>query len=248
MGAPAKDDDGSKAKFRWNLVSGALAGAISRTLTAPIERVKVVLQVQAVARVPEAQQYKGILDCLVRLPQEQGVFAYWRGNGLNVTRIIPNSAIKFATFRLYTTLAFPKGVDQYEGWERFRRNVYCGAMSGFSTIVVVYPLDLARTRISADTHGEYRGVNHMLRYTISKQGLSGLYSGLPISLCGIMPYFAIMFATFDYFKVLTAGNTFFDSTIGRCILGSCAGLFSQSVTYPFDTVRRHMQGKPCLGV
>ena len=240
MGGSNKGDDAKK--FATNLLSGALAGAVSRTLTAPLERVKVVLQVQAVAKVPESQRYKGIIDCLARLPQEQGVFAYWRGNGLNVIRIIPNSAIKFSTFRLYSSLAFPEGVDNYEGKERFARNVLCGALSGFSTIIAVYPLDLARTRISADTNGEYRGVKHMLRYTVAKQGVAGLYSGLPISLCGIMPYFAIMFATFDYFKTITAGHPYFDSTFGRFLLGSCAGIFSQSVTYPFDTVRRQMQG------
>lgn len=63
------------------LVAGGGAGAISRTLMAPLERVKVLLQIQ---ESNAATNYRGIWDCLVRIPREQqgGVLAYWRGYDL----------------------------------------------------------------------------------------------------------------------------------------------------------------------
>ena len=111
---------GKPRKFSWEdfrsqLISGGGAGAISRTLMAPLERVKVLLQVQEVSLVPPKDRYKGVWDCLVRIPREQGFLAYWRGNGVNVARMIPNSAIKFTTFDAYKRWAFPDGEGAYIG-------------------------------------------------------------------------------------------------------------------------------------
>lgn len=62
--------------FGKDLLAGGVAAAVSKTTVAPIERVKLLLQVQASSKQisPEAQ-YKGIVDCLVRIPREQGAYA-----------------------------------------------------------------------------------------------------------------------------------------------------------------------------
>lgn len=59
--------------FGKDLLAGGVAAAVSKTAVAPIERVKLLLQVQASSKqiAPEAQ-YKGMVDCLLRIPQEQG--------------------------------------------------------------------------------------------------------------------------------------------------------------------------------
>lgn len=120
---------------------------------------------QIVSTVPLDKQYKGIIDCLIRIPQQQGILGYWRGNGINVVRMIPNSAIKFTTYDYYKSLAFPDGEAAYEGTEKYMRKMTCGALSGVSTITPVYPLDLARTRLSADSTSRYKGVGHLLKTT-----------------------------------------------------------------------------------
>eukprot|EP00511_Aplanochytrium_stocchinoi_P002570 CAMPEP_0204827170 /NCGR_PEP_ID=MMETSP1346-20131115/4708_1 /ASSEMBLY_ACC=CAM_ASM_000771 /TAXON_ID=215587 /ORGANISM="Aplanochytrium stocchinoi, Strain GSBS06" /LENGTH=426 /DNA_ID=CAMNT_0051955509 /DNA_START=26 /DNA_END=1306 /DNA_ORIENTATION=- len=233
--------------FGRKMVAGGGAGAISRTLTAPMERVKVVLQTQAVSNIPESQRYKGIIDCLLGIPKQQGIIGYWRGNGLNVFRIIPNSAIKFSTFDYYKSVAFPQGESNYEGKEKFVRKMACGGLAGVSTLVPIYPLDLARTRLSADTTGRYRGLVHLVKSTVELQGVRGLYAGLAVSLCGIIPYLAISLATYDTLKELTHGNEIFDNAGGKVFLGSVAAIFSQSIAYPIDTIRRHMQVAGGLG-
>mmetsp|Transcript_3808 Transcript_3808/g.4611 ORF Transcript_3808/g.4611 Transcript_3808/m.4611 type:complete len:418 (-) Transcript_3808:242-1495(-) len=233
--------------FASKMFAGGGAGAISRTLTAPMERVKVVLQTQAVSNIPESQRYKGIIDCLVGIPRQQGIVGYWRGNGLNVFRIIPNSAIKFSTFDYYKSVAFPRGESNYEGKEKFFRKMACGGLAGVSTLAPIYPLDLARTRLSADTTGKYRGLVHLVRSTVERQGIRGLYSGLTVSLCGIIPYLAISLATYDTLKEITQGNELFDNPAGKVLLGSVAAISSQSIAYPIDTIRRHMQVAGGLG-
>uniref|UniRef100_A0A452DTZ1 ADP/ATP translocase n=1 Tax=Capra hircus TaxID=9925 RepID=A0A452DTZ1_CAPHI len=67
--------------FAKDFLAGGVAAAISKTAVAPIERVKLLLQVQhASKQITADKQYKGIIDCVVRIPKEQGVLSFWRGN------------------------------------------------------------------------------------------------------------------------------------------------------------------------
>jgi solute carrier family 25 (adenine nucleotide translocator) protein 4/5/6/31 len=71
--------------------------AVSKTAVAPIERVKLLLQVQdASATIAADKKFKGIIDVLVRVPKEQGFAALWRGNLANVIRYFPTQALNFA--------------------------------------------------------------------------------------------------------------------------------------------------------
>uniref|UniRef100_A0A5F9DHZ3 ADP/ATP translocase n=1 Tax=Oryctolagus cuniculus TaxID=9986 RepID=A0A5F9DHZ3_RABIT len=83
--------------FAKDFLAGGVAAAISKTAVAPIERVKLLLQVQhASKQITADKQYKGIIDCVVRIPKEQGVLSFWRGNLANVIRYFPTQALNFA--------------------------------------------------------------------------------------------------------------------------------------------------------
>uniref|UniRef100_A0A4X1TBM4 ADP/ATP translocase n=1 Tax=Sus scrofa TaxID=9823 RepID=A0A4X1TBM4_PIG len=83
--------------FAKDFLAGGIAAAISKTAVAPIERVKLLLQVQhASKQIAADKQYKGIVDCIVRIPKEQGVLSFWRGNLANVIRYFPTQALNFA--------------------------------------------------------------------------------------------------------------------------------------------------------
>lgn len=81
--------DNKIVNFFQNVTTGGLAASISKTLNAPLERVKLINQTNP-------GRYKGLVDCLVSLPKEEGIFAYWRGNGTNVIRYFPTQALNFA--------------------------------------------------------------------------------------------------------------------------------------------------------
>lgn len=75
--------------FAQDFVAGGIAAAVSKTAVAPIERVKLLLQVQhASKQISKENQYKGIVDAFVRIPKEQGATAFWRGNLANVIRLV----------------------------------------------------------------------------------------------------------------------------------------------------------------
>lgn len=83
--------------FLKDFMAGGVSAAVAKTAVAPIERVKLLLQVQHVStQISEEQRYKGIIDCFVRLPKEQGFLSFWRGNLANVIRYFPTQALNFA--------------------------------------------------------------------------------------------------------------------------------------------------------
>jgi solute carrier family 25 (adenine nucleotide translocator) protein 4/5/6/31 len=75
---------------------GGVSGAIAKTVCAPIERVKLLLQTQHTNTKLASKQYEGIVDCFVRVFKEEGTLAFWRGNWANVIRYFPTTAINFS--------------------------------------------------------------------------------------------------------------------------------------------------------
>ena len=69
--------------------SGSIAGGISRTLTAPIDRLKTMMQAA-----PPGRASGGLVDGLRSIYKEGGVPAFFRGNSVNVLKIAPETSIK----------------------------------------------------------------------------------------------------------------------------------------------------------
>jgi len=91
--------------------------------------------------------YLGIMDCLVRIPKEQGFASFWRGNFANVIRYFPTQALNFAFKDVYKQV-FMDGVDKKtQFWRYFAGNLASGGAAGATSLCFVYPLDYARTRL-----------------------------------------------------------------------------------------------------
>ncbi len=92
--------------------------------------------------------YKGIIDCVVRIPKEQGFVSFWRGNLANVIRYFPTQALNFAFKDKYKKV-FLDGVDKHtQFWRYFAGNLASGGAAGATSLCFVYPLDFARTRLA----------------------------------------------------------------------------------------------------
>lgn len=160
-------------------------GTISKTIVAPIERVKLVLQVQDVNKeqIPEDKRYKGMGDAFRRIPAEQGVLSLWRGNLANVIRYFPTQALNFAFKDTYKKM-FLAGVDKKtQFWRYFLGNLASGGAAGATSLLVVYPLDFARTRLAADMGKgdarQFKGMGDCISQIAKKVGnLSFVASGL----------------------------------------------------------------------
>ncbi|CAG0914874.1 unnamed protein product [Notodromas monacha] len=219
--------------FAKDFVAGGVAAAISKTSVAPIERVKLLLQVQhASKQLSKDQQYKGIVDAFVRIPKEQGFLSYWRGNLANVIRYFPTQALNFAFKDKYKQV-FLGGVDKKtQFWRYFAGNLASGGAAGATSLCFVYPLDYARTRLGADVgkgaaQREFNGLGDCLSKTFKSDGL------------GIIIYRAAYFGFYDTARGMLPDpkkTPFLVSWAIAQVVTTVAGIMS----YPFDTVRRRM--------
>ncbi|KAG7248473.1 hypothetical protein CRUP_023198 [Coryphaenoides rupestris] len=231
--------------FAKDFLAGGIAAAISKTAVAPIERVKLLLQVQHASRqITADMQYKGIIDCVKRIPKEQGFLSFWRGNLANVIRYFPTQALNFAFKDKYKNI-FLDGVDKHKQfWRYFAGNLASGGAAGATSLCFVYPLDFARTRLAADvgragTSREFKGLGDCLVKISKSDGIKGLYQGFGVSVQGIIIYRAAYFGVYDTAKGMLPDpkNThIFVSWMIAQSVTAVAGF----VSYPFDTVRRRM--------
>jgi len=236
---------GDPVAFLKDFIAGGVAAAISKTAVAPIERVKLLLQVQHISKqITEDQRYKGMVDCFVRIPKEQGFLSYWRGNLANVIRYFPTQALNFAFKDKYKQV-FLGGVDKKtQFWRYFMGNLASGGAAGATSLCFVYPLDFARTRLAADVgkganQREFTGLGNCIAKIFKADGVVGLYRGFGVSVQGIIIYRAAYFGFFDTAKGMLPDpkNTpFLISWAIAQTVTTVAGI----VSYPFDTVRRRM--------
>jgi len=230
--------------FLKDFAAGGISAAISKTAVAPIERVKLLLQVQHISKqIAPENQYKGMVDCFVRIPKEQGFLSYWRGNFANVIRYFPTQALNFAFKDKYKQV-FLGGVDKNTQFGRyFLGNLASGGAAGATSLCFVYPLDFARTRLAADVGKagvrEFNGLGDCLGKIFKSDGLGGLYRGFGVSVQGIIIYRAAYFGFYDTARGMLPDpkNTpIYISWAIAQVVTTIAGI----VSYPFDTVRRRM--------
>ncbi|CAK8694098.1 unnamed protein product [Clavelina lepadiformis] len=231
--------------FTRDMLVGGSAAAVAKTAIAPIERVKLLLQLQATStQLRPENQYKGILDCLVRIPREQGFASYWRGNLTNVYRYFCTQSLNFAfkdAYKVYFCTKLNPGRDRF--WRLFLSNLASGGAAGVTSMCITYPLDFARTRLSADvgtgSKRQFNGLIHCIRVVAAKEGVTGLYKGLSLSIPNVLVYRATYFGTFDTAKSLMSGN-YRSPIVATWVLAQACTTVAGLIGYPLDTVRRRM--------
>lgn len=230
--------------FFADLAAGGVAGGISKTAVAPIERVKLLLQVQAAStQIKKENQYKGIVDCFVRITKEQGLLSFWRGNLANVIRYFPTQALNFAFKDKYKKL-FLDGVKKDQFWRFFAGNLASGGAAGATSLLFVYPLDFARTRLAADVgKGKsriYTGLGNCISTIYKSDGFRGLYQGFGVSVGGIIVYRAAFFGGYDTLRDIVLSDPINAPVWQKWLVAQLVTTAAGIVSYPMDTVRRRM--------
>ena len=133
--------------FLYNFLAGGLSGIVAKTVCAPIERVKLLIQTDF-ENEKIGERYKGIWDCFSRCIKEEGVLSLWRGNGVNVIRYFPTQALNFSFKDYFGKLFKPNKDASY--LRIIATNIISGGLAGCCSTVFVYPLDFARTRLGVD--------------------------------------------------------------------------------------------------
>jgi solute carrier family 25 (adenine nucleotide translocator) protein 4/5/6/31 len=233
--------------FAIDFLMGGVSAAVSKTAAAPIERVKLLIQNQdemlKTGRL--AEPYKGIGDCFSRVIKEEGVVSLWRGNMANVIRYFPTQALNFAFKDQFKRMfAFNRDRDGY--WKWFGGNLASGGAAGACSLLFVYSLDYARTRLANDNKSakkggsrQFNGLVDVYRKTLATDGIQGLYRGFAISCVGIVVYRGLYFGLYDSLKPLLPANMK-DSFVASFFLGWAITIGAGLASYPLDTIRRRM--------
>merc|ERR1712193_340570 len=225
------------------------AGAVSKTLTAPIERVKLVIQTQDAnpkIKSGEVPRYTGIGNCFSRIHSEQGMGAFWRGNGTNIIRYFPTQAFNLA-FKDSIKALFPKYNNKTDFWKFFGVQLASGGAAGAASLSIVYPLDYARTRLASDVGSgkkQFDGLVDCLKKTAGGPGgFFSLYNGYGPSVAGIIAYRGAQFGLNDTIMAFNpyAKDFGFVAVVSKFVVAQIAVTASGLVAYPFDTVRRRLQ-------
>jgi len=203
--SPSSGTKSGYGKVLKDFVLGGTSGAIAKTIAAPIERVKLLLQTQENNPKLRDNPYKGtphptpgIVDCFSRCIKEEGFASLWRGNLANVIRYFPTQAINFSTKDFLYTI-FLKGLNPKVDRARyFSMSLLSGGIAGSFSLIFVYPLDFARTRLGADigkaaNERQFNGLVDCCGKIFKKDGIRGLYQGFAVSVLGIFTYRAFYF-------------------------------------------------------
>ncbi|KAH7158899.1 mitochondrial carrier domain-containing protein [Fusarium sp. MPI-SDFR-AT-0072] len=250
-------------------LAGAIAGGVSRTATAPLDRLKVYLLVNTSSRTETAgaafrqgrplaalkNAAKPFGDAFRDLVRSGGVRSLFAGNGLNVIKIMPETAIKFGSYE-----AAKRALANFEGhgdpkhlssWSKFASGGFAGMIAQAS----VYPLDTLKFRLQCETVKDGLQGTALVRQTAVKMyadgGVRACYRGLTMGLVGMFPYSAIDMGTFELLKksyksyYARKNNVHEDDVkpgnIATGIIGATSGAFGASVVYPLNVVRTRLQ-------
>lgn len=235
--------------FFLDFLMGGVSAAVSKTAAAPIERVKLLIQNQdeMIKQGRLSHPYKGIGDCFGRTIKDEGFSSLWRGNLANVIRYFPTQALNFA-FKDQFKRLFGRDKKRDGYWVWFAGNLASGGAAGASSLLFVYSLDYARTRLANDAKSakkgggerQYNGLVDVYRKTLATDGVAGLYRGFNISCVGIIVYRGLYFGMYDSLKPVLLVGDMADSFLGSFLLGWCITIGAGLASYPIDTVRRRM--------
>ncbi|XP_010775438.1 mitochondrial coenzyme A transporter SLC25A42 [Notothenia coriiceps] len=226
---------------RWtaveSLLCGAFAGAVAKTVIAPLDRTKIIFQVSS-NRFSAKEAFR-FIHCSY---MKGGLLSLWRGNSATMIRVMPYAAIQFTSHDHYKRLLGGYYGYQGQALPPFTRFL-AGSMAGTTAVMFTYPLDMVRARMAVTAREMYSNIMHVFMRISQEEGIRTLYRGFTPTLMGVIPYAGITFYTFETLKKIHAEKTKRPQPHPheRLAFGACAGLIGQSASYPLDVVRRRMQ-------
>ena len=213
-----------------NFIYAGTAGIISRTITSPLERLKILYQNKSDIKF-------NIVHDLHHLQKNEGFFSMLNGNGINCLRIFPESAIRYSSFNI---------CKKYFEEHDINPNVnyfLSGSLSGIISSSIIYPLETIRSKLSAQSNNNlYNGILDCTIKTYKTGGIPQFYKGCSVTLLGMIPFQGTNFLTYQYLK-----NNYTNTTVNLLTFGCISGITSVSVSYPFDVIKRRLQLSNELG-
>ncbi|KAL0993102.1 hypothetical protein UPYG_G00103260 [Umbra pygmaea] len=224
-------------------LAGSAAGMVTRALISPFDVLKIrfQLQIERVSSQHPEGKYWGIFQASRCILTEEGLSAFWKGHVPAQLLSVCFGAVQFASFELLTEV-----VHNSTAYDSQTAGVHfvCGGLAACTATVACQPLDTLRTRFAAQGEPKvYGSLRHAVSTMYHTEGILGFYRGLTPTMVAVFPYAGLQFFSYNVLKNLMGRHT--DSYVGAnvrsLVCGSCAGVFSKTVTYPFDLIKKRLQ-------
>ncbi|KAG9562250.1 hypothetical protein KCU77_g9317, partial [Aureobasidium melanogenum] len=241
-------DEGSRTQV---VAAGAIAGLVSRFCIAPLDVVKIRLQLQSHSlsdplsyahHAHRGPVYKGTLLTLKTILREEGLTGLWKGNVPAEGMYLAYGGIQFLAYRS-ATQAIDELTPNYK-LPGTAVSFIAGAVAGTAATTATYPLDLLRTRFAAQGNDRvYNSLLSSIRDISRNEGPKGFFRGLGAGIGQIVPYMGLFFAFYEALKPAFAGVSMPLESLGSgdAIAGVLASMLSKTAVFPLDTVRKRLQ-------
>ncbi|KAM4549469.1 mitochondrial adenyl nucleotide antiporter SLC25A24-like [Odontesthes bonariensis] len=242
LAIPDEFTEEEKTTGMWwkQLMAGAVAGAVSRTGTAPLDRMKVFMQVHA-----SKSNKISLVGGFKQMLKEGGVASLWRGNGVNVLKIAPETAIKFMAYE-----QFKKLLSSEPGKIKTHERFMAGSLAGATAQTAIYPMEVMKTRLTLRKTGQYAGMFDCAKKILKKEGVKAFYKGYIPNILGIIPYAGIDLAVYESLKNFWLSKYAKDTANpGILVLLGCGTISStcgQLSSYPLALIRTRMQAQASI--
>ena len=237
-----------------SMMAGAFAGMLSRVMVAPLDVIKIRMQVQVEpvggGGTLGAGKYRGIAQCARTILKEEGARGLWAGTVPALFLWVPYTAVQFAALGEFKRVARENGGDP----EKPPLAFVGGAVAGATATVVTYPFDVMRTVLAAQGSPRvYDSLPAAAAGILKNRGPAGLYAGVGVTLLEIAPASAIQFGVYallrDVFCSESASSSRTDGSSRRESLspllnaacGFGAGSVARVIIHPLDVVKKRFQ-------
>ncbi|KAI0409611.1 mitochondrial dicarboxylate carrier protein [Xylaria palmicola] len=238
-------DEGSRLQV---VTAGATAGLISRFVIAPLDVVKIRLQLQSHSLSdPLSHQnlrgspiYKGTVRTLQHIVRNEGITGLWKGNVPAELMYVSYAAVQFTAYRS-TTMLLRRLVGEENRLPHVAESFISGATAGATATATTYPLDLLRTRFAAQGNDRvYTSLRRAIWEIKRDEGVSGFFRGLSPALAQIVPLMGIFFAIYETVRPLL-GQLDLPWGSGDATAGVIASVTAKTGVFPLDLVRKRIQ-------
>ncbi|XP_072293435.1 solute carrier family 25 member 43 [Eucyclogobius newberryi] len=210
------------------------AGIFSKTLTSPLEVVKVKSQVGTF------HCKKGFWQSFLLIYQNEGLRAFWKGNLVSCLRLFPYTAVHITAYKQIVHLHMDEA-----GFISQWRAIFAGGLAGVTAALTTYPLEVAETRLIVQNCREptYIGIVHTISKMYRNEGLFSLYRGFSLTVLGAFPFSVGCYAVYMNLDQLWQEPQFRFTPLQNLVNGCVAAGVAQTLSYPFETVKRKMQAQ-----
>merc|ERR1719474_2378035 len=188
-----------------NFMLSGTAAVISKCTSAPIERVKLLVQSQNELLKSErlSTPYLSATDCVRRVLETEGLRSFWRGNLTNCIQYFNYQAINFTVKERIKYSAFGAGHASSASLSMVLfRHIVIGGAAGLCSGTLLYSLDYTRTRLANDillhkaSQRQFTGILDVYRQTLRSDGVRGLYRGYLMTCATIVVYRGLYFGLY----------------------------------------------------